>query len=87
MILVEGRTINGCSTEVPAGAARPGGAPGGESDRPSLRLPGIWVCTRKALRTWVRQDDADRGERDDRLTTVEREQAAAKGSGGAAPFE
>jgi transposase len=30
----------------------------------------------EALRNWIRQDEADRGERDDRLTTVEREELA-----------
>jgi transposase len=29
---------------------------------------------KEALRGWVRQAEADRGERDDRLTTVEREE-------------
>ena len=28
----------------------------------------------EALRNWIRQDEADRGERDDRLSTVEREE-------------
>jgi hypothetical protein len=30
----------------------------------------------EALRGWIRQDEADRGERDDRLTTDEREELA-----------
>jgi transposase len=30
----------------------------------------------EALRNWIRQDEADRGERDDRLSTVEREELA-----------
>jgi transposase len=30
----------------------------------------------EALRNWIRQDEADRGERDDRLSTVEREKLA-----------
>ena len=30
----------------------------------------------EALRNWIRQDEADRGERDDRLSTVEREEMA-----------
>jgi transposase len=28
----------------------------------------------EALRNWIRQDEADRGERDDRLSTVERDE-------------
>jgi transposase-like protein len=31
----------------------------------------------EALRNWIRQDQADRGERDDRLTTGEREELVA----------
>lgn len=31
----------------------------------------------ETLRLWVRQDEADRGERNDRLTTSEREELAA----------
>ncbi|MEU4303783.1 transposase [Kitasatospora aureofaciens] len=31
----------------------------------------------EALRNWIRQDEADRGERDDRLTTAEKEELAA----------
>lgn len=31
----------------------------------------------EALRNWIRQDQADRGERDDRPTTAEREELAA----------
>ncbi|MCU7820164.1 transposase [Kitasatospora sp. DSM 101779] len=31
----------------------------------------------EALRNWIRQDEADRGERDDRLTTAEKEEPAA----------
>lgn len=30
----------------------------------------------EALRNWIRQDEADRGERDDRLSTVERKELA-----------
>ena len=30
----------------------------------------------EALRNWIRQDEADHGERDDRLSTVEREEMA-----------
>ncbi|MFJ7280224.1 transposase [Kitasatospora sp. NPDC098663] len=30
----------------------------------------------EALRNWIRQDEADRGERDDRLTTAEKEELA-----------
>ncbi|MFD0400959.1 transposase [Kitasatospora sp. NPDC127121] len=30
----------------------------------------------EALRNWIRQDEADRGERDDRLTTMEKEELA-----------
>ncbi|MFE2728332.1 hypothetical protein [Kitasatospora sp. NPDC059327] len=30
----------------------------------------------EALRDWTRQDEADRGERDDRLTTTEKEELA-----------
>ncbi len=31
----------------------------------------------EALRNWIRQDEADRGERDDRLSTPEKEELAA----------
>jgi transposase len=31
----------------------------------------------EALRNWIRQDEADHGERDDRLTTAEKEELAA----------
>ncbi|MFJ9950180.1 transposase [Kitasatospora sp. NPDC091207] len=31
----------------------------------------------EAVRNWIRQDKADRGERDDRLTTIEKEGLAA----------
>ena len=37
----------------------------------------IWAVHKEALRTWVRQAEADTGKRRDRLTTVEREEIRA----------
>jgi transposase len=43
--------------------------------RPSFRRLGEQLGVHpEALRNWVRQDEADRGERDDRLSTVELEE-------------
>lgn len=47
-----------------------------ESDRPLAQIAKDLGVHREALRTWVRQDEADRGERTDRLTTAEREELA-----------
>jgi len=47
-----------------------------ESDRPLAHIARDLGVHKEALRTWVRQDEADRGERDDRLATVEREELA-----------
>jgi transposase len=45
-----------------------------ESDRPLAQIARDLGVHKEALRTWVRQDEADRGERADQLTTVEREE-------------
>ena len=45
-----------------------------ESDRPLAQIAKDLGVHREALRTWVRQDEADRGERADQLTTAEREE-------------
>lgn len=45
-----------------------------ESDRPLAQIAKDLGVHREALRTWVRQDEADRGERSDQLTTAEREE-------------
>jgi len=74
MILVEGRTINACSEEVPAGAPGPAVRLARESDRPLAQIARDLGVHKEALRTWVRQDEADRGERDDRLSTIERDE-------------
>jgi len=42
-----------------------------ESDRPLAQIAKDLGVHREALRTWVRQDEADRGERVDRLSTVD----------------
>lgn len=47
-----------------------------ESDRPLAQIARDLGVHKEALRTWVRQDEADRGERADQLTTVEREELA-----------
>lgn len=47
-----------------------------ESDRPLAQIARDLGVHKEALRTWVRQDEADSGERDDRLSTVEREELA-----------
>lgn len=47
-----------------------------ESDRPLAAIARDLGVHKEALRNWVRQDQADRGERDDRLSTVEREELA-----------
>ena len=47
-----------------------------ESDRPLAQIARDLGVHKEALRNWVRQDEADRGERDDRLSTVEREELA-----------
>ena len=45
-----------------------------ESDRPLAHVARDLGVHPEALRTWVRQDEAERGDRDDRLSTVEREE-------------
>jgi transposase len=45
-----------------------------ESDRPLAHIARDLGVHREALRSWIRQDEADRGERDDRLATVERQE-------------
>jgi transposase len=45
-----------------------------ESDRPLAHIARDLGVHKEALRTWVRQDQADRGERSDQLSTVEREE-------------
>jgi len=45
-----------------------------ESDRPLAHVARDLGVHPEALRNWVRQDEADRGERDDRLSTVERDE-------------
>ena len=47
-----------------------------ESDRPLAQIAKDLGVHREALRLWVRQDEADRGERVDQLSTVEREELA-----------
>jgi transposase len=48
-----------------------------ESERPiSAVARDLGVC-HETLRTWMRQDEADNGTRNDRLTTAEREELAA----------
>lgn len=45
-----------------------------ESDLPLAQIARDLGVHKEALRTWVRQDEADRGERSDRLSTIEREE-------------
>ena len=45
-----------------------------ESGRPIAHVAEDLGIHREALRLWVRQDEADRGERGDRLTSDEREE-------------
>ena len=45
-----------------------------ESDRPLAQIARDLGVHKEALRTWVRQDQADRGERADQLSTAEREE-------------
>ncbi len=45
-----------------------------ESDRPLTQIARDLGVHKEALRSWVRQDEADRGERTDQLSTVEREE-------------
>ena len=45
-----------------------------ESGRPIAHVAENLGIHREALRLWVRQDEADRGERGDRLTSDEREE-------------
>jgi transposase len=47
-----------------------------ESDRPLAQIARDLGVHKEALRNWVRQAEADRGERDDRLATAEREDLA-----------
>ena len=47
-----------------------------ESDRPLAQVARDLGVHHEALRNWVRQDEADRGEREDRLSTIEREELA-----------
>jgi transposase len=47
-----------------------------ESGRPIAQVAADLGVHREALRLWVRQAEADAGERDDRLTTAEREELA-----------
>jgi len=45
-----------------------------ESDRPLAQIARDLGVHKEALRTWVRQDEADRGERSDQMSTAEREE-------------
>ena len=45
-----------------------------ESDLPLAQIARDLGVHKEALRTWVRQDEADRGERSDRLSTLERDE-------------
>jgi transposase len=45
-----------------------------ESDRQLAQIARDLGVHKEALRTWVRQDEAGRGERADRLSTLEREE-------------
>jgi transposase len=45
-----------------------------ESDRPLAHIAKDLGVHKEALRIWVRQDEADRGERTDQLSTVERDE-------------
>lgn len=45
-----------------------------ESVRPLAQIARDLGVHKEALRTWVRQDQADRGERSDQLSTAEREE-------------
>src|SRR5688500_15171537 len=47
-----------------------------ESDRPLAQIAKDLGVHREALRTWVRQDEADRGERVGQLSAVERQELA-----------
>ncbi|MFI6055912.1 transposase [Streptomyces violascens] len=45
--------------------------------KPQIKRLAVDLCVHpEALRGWIRQDEAARGERDDRLTTAEREELA-----------
>ena len=47
------------------------------SPKPTFRRLGEQLGVHpEALRNWIRQDEADRGERDDLMSTVEREEVA-----------
>lgn len=46
-------------------------------DRSPKQLAGELGCTEQTLRNWVRQDEADRGERADILTSQERKRCAS----------
>jgi transposase len=48
-----------------------------ESGRPIAHVAQDLGVHKEALRTWVRQAEADTGKRRDRLTTVEREEIRA----------
>jgi transposase len=48
-----------------------------ETGLPIARIAADLGVHREALRNWVRQDEADRGERTDRLSSAEREELAA----------
>jgi transposase len=48
-----------------------------ESGRPVAQVAADLGIHREALRKWVRQAEADAGQRGDRLTTAERERLAA----------
>jgi transposase len=45
-----------------------------ESDRPMAQIARDLGVHKEALRAWVRQDEADRGDRADRLSTAEQEE-------------
>ncbi len=45
-----------------------------ESDLPLAQIARDLGVHTEALRNWVRQDEADRGERNDRLSTLERDE-------------
>jgi len=45
-----------------------------ESDLPLAQIARDLGVHKEALRNWVRQDEADRGDRNDRLSTAERDE-------------
>src|SRR5205823_14460408 len=74
IFLVEGRTSDGTPRKYPQELRDRAVRLARESERPLAHVARDLGVHPEALRNWVRQDEADRGERADQLCTVERDE-------------